>query len=402
MSYSTYSQADLYEIVDGNMRQKFSQVNDRQVTVNRAVRYVLGDIDFRSTKRSAQLSPNLFEDIYDYGAPSDLKGHGVVDIQKQVNRQSHDSWILVDEMDFDRYKEVSDQRIAIRDFNGSQILRIDGIEGTDNISVHNCDSVTANGTWAVGTDASNITADADNYIKGSASLNFDMATGAATGYIENTGMTAVDLTNYDEIGSLFVWVFIPDYSDAEADTVTNFILRWGNDTSNYWSRTVTTNNEGLTFYDGWNLLRFDWNGATETGTVAPATIDYLRLTVTKSTSLAADTDWRVDNIVCRRGDIYNVIYYTKFGWTTSGGTYIEESSATTDILFADTDEVEIVGFKASEMAAQERKQFDDVKYFREEYLKAKQRYEYKYPSEALKLYRSYYSLPAGRRFKRTS
>ena len=302
-------------------------------------------------------------------------------------------WLLVDDDDFDRTKGISSHRIALRDENFSKLLRIDGIEGSDNLVLHTCESITTNGTWAATADASNLTLDNDNYITGGGALNFDMAAGAATGYIENSTMTALDLTDYDEKGSIFVWVFIPDYSDAEADTVTNFILRWGNSSSAYWSRTVTTNNEGATFYDGWNLLRFDWNGATETGTVDPATIDYLRLTVTKSTSLAADTDWRVDNFIIRLGEIYNTVYYTKYGWQTSALAYQEESSATTDLLVADTDEIEGIAFKAAEYASQELKEYEEMKMFRSEYEEWKKKYQSNSPSEALKKTRAYASLP---------
>ena len=398
MALGVYSQADFYEIVDGMTHQKFSQVNDRQVIVNRAVRFVLGDIDLRSTKRNSQLSPNLFRNNYDYTAPADLKQTKIIDIKKQVNRQSTEGWILVDETDFHRYKGISDHRIAIADDELVRILKIDGVEGDVSAVIHNCDSLTSNGTWAtVAGDASNLTLDTDNFVEGSGALNFDAATGATTAAIELTGATAVDLTDHDEKSSIFVWVFIPDYSDAEGDTVTNFILRWGNDSSNYWSRTVTVNNEGATFYDGWNLLRFDWNGATETGTVNPATIDYIRFTVTKAAALAADTDWRVDHIVSKVGEIYNVVYYSKYGWQSSANAYLEESTATTDTLNADVDEVEIIGFKAAEMASQELKEYEDAKYFRQQYTEAKQVYESQSPSEALRIHKTYYDAPILRR-----
>jgi len=389
MATPTYSQADFYEIVSGMTHKKFAQVNDRQVIANRAVRYVLGDMDLRSTKRASALSPNMFANVYDYAAPSDLKGNKIIDIRKQVNRDSYERWLLVDEADFDRTKAKSAYRVAVRDDDFTRLLRIDGVEGDQSALLHACQSLTANGTVAASADASNLTVDTDNYISGGSSLNFDMAAGAATGVVEFTDITDVDLTDFDEKGSIFLWVYIPDYSDAQGDTVTNFILRWGNDSSNYWHRTVTTNNEGLTFYDGWNLLRFDWNGATEVGTVNPATIDYLRFTVTKSTSLAADTDWRIDEIVARIGEVYDVLYYSKYGWQSSAGTFIEESTATTDLLIADTDEVEGIAFKAAEFAAQELFARDEVQYFKQEYETWKKRYQAKYPSEALKVRRNY-------------
>jgi len=205
--------------------------------------------------------------------------------------------------------------------------------------------------------------------------------------------TKVDLTSYEDKGSIFMWVFIPDYSDAEGDTVTNFILRIGNDSSNYFSRTITTNNEGATFRDGWNLLRFDLNGATETGSVTITAIDYVRLTVTKSTSLAADTDWRVDDIRARLGDPYDVVYYTKYGWQTTALAYIEESTTTTDLIVGDTDEIELIGFKASELGALELKEYDDANYYRGVYQESKREYQSKNPSEALKKRRDYGMLP---------
>jgi len=393
MATPVYSQNDLFDIVNTNVHGKFAQVQSRQITVNRAVRTVLGEVDLRSTKRSAQLSPNMYEDVYEYAAPTDLKGEKIIDLRKQVNRSSMERWLLVDDDDFDRTKGLSQHRIALRDENFSKLLRIDGVEGSDSLVLNTCESLTANGTWSAAADASNLTLDNDNFITGGGALNFDMATGAATGYIENSTMDALDLTDYDEKGSIFVWVYIPDYSDAQADTVTNFILRWGNSDAAYWHRTVTTNNEGATFYDGWNLLRFDWNGATEVGTVDPTAIDYLRLTVTKSTSLAADTDWRVDNFIIRLGEIYNTVYYTKYGWQTSALAYQEESSATTDLLVADTDEIEGIAFKAAEYASQELKEYEEMKQFRADYENWKSKYTSNNPSEALKKTRAYASLP---------
>lgn len=398
MASGNYTQSEFYSIVDGMTHGKFSTVQDRQVTSNRAVRFVTGDIDLRSMKRRSQLSPNLFRDVFQYTSPTDIKQTKVIDIRKQVNRSSTEGWILVDESDFDRYKNISSNRIAFADDELVRTLLIDGVEGDTKATLHNCDSVTANGTWAVGADASNITADTDNFITGSGALNFDTAEGAATAYIELTGATAVDLTDHADKGSVFIWVYIPDAVDASADAVTNFILRIGNDSSNYVSRTITTTNEGVAFYDGWNLLRFDLNGATASaGTVTWSAIDYLRLTITKPTTFAADTDWRVDDIVSRVGDIYDIVYYSRFGWQSSANAYLEDSTATSDTLNADTNEVDLMAIKAAEYACQELRDYDDAAIFKQEYKDAKMAYETDAPSEALKIHRTYYDAPiAGR------
>src|SRR3990167_5774540 len=122
MATPVITQLELKAIVNGMVHGKFSQCQDTQVIMNRAVRYVVGDVDLRSLKRSATLSPN----VYDYAAPTDLKGEKIIDLRKQVNRDSFERWALVDEVDFDRRKSISQYRIAVRDENFSKLLRIDG------------------------------------------------------------------------------------------------------------------------------------------------------------------------------------------------------------------------------------------------------------------------------------
>jgi hypothetical protein len=278
-------------IVLGMTHGKFSQCQDTQVTMNRAVRYVVADLDLRSSKRYTALSPNMFDSEYSYTAPTDLKGEKIIDLRKQINRNSFERWKLVDDAEFDRNKGINPYMLAIRDENFSKVLKVDGVEGATSIVLNNLDSLAGNGTWTASGDASNITLDSGDYISGGA-FNFDTASGGATAVLSTSSMNQVNLSTYDEQGSVFMWVFVPD--TFTLSSLTNFILRWGNDSSNYWSKTVTTANDGLAFKAGWNLLRFDWSSATETGTVAPATIDYLHFTITKSGAQAADTDWRID------------------------------------------------------------------------------------------------------------
>lgn len=391
MATPSITQAEFQAIVNGMVHQKFSQVSSPTVIMNRAVRYVVNDMDLRSLKRYATLAPNLFSSVYDYTAPTDLKGEKIIDLRRQVNRASFEKWKLVNNEEFDRKKGLIPYMLAIRDENFSKILKINGVAGAVSIVLNNLNSLTANGTWAASGDASNITLDSSDFIQG-ASFNFDTATGATTAILSTSSMTPVDLSAYDEQGSVFMYVFVPD--SFTLTSLTNFILRWGNDSSNYWSKTVTLANEGLAFKAGWNLLRFDWSTATETGTVAPATIDYLHFTITKSGGQAADTDWRIDEIVFRKGELYEVVYYSKYGWVTSALAYLEESTTTTDLLVADTDEIEGLAFKAAEFACQELVDLKgELPYFKGEYENWKKEYEKDNPSEALKKTLSYGSLP---------
>jgi hypothetical protein len=63
------------------------------------------------------------------------------------------------------------------------------------------------------------------------------------------------------------------------------------------------------------------------------------------------------------------------------------------LILGDTDEIEGIAFKCAEFAAQELKEYDDMKMFKMDYENWKKGYEGDYPSEALKKSRSYGSLP---------
>ena len=178
--------------------------------------------------------------------------------------------------EFDIYKSTQDATFNIKWQTGTKSLRVSKSLTPAKKVIGNLDSTTESGTWSATGDASNLTIDTLNKLFGAGSFNFDLAASGSLGHIQNTTLTALDLTDYDELGSFFLLVYIPDSS-----IITNFILRWGNDiTANYWQATITTPHTGTAFASGWNLLRFDWAGATETGTVAPATIDSFRISFT--------------------------------------------------------------------------------------------------------------------------
>ena len=383
----TYTRANLYD----DVARDTSSVTNALRIINRAVRFVVGDIDLRSTKRRAYLSPQLHESQYDYQAPSDIKSFGLIDIRRQADRIAQFS--LVPSEEFDRRKKLSKNLVCIEDYNSIKKLRISAELDGSQVVIHEMNSITADGTWATILDASNITLDTDNYINGTASLNFDLdqaGTTTTAGYIDNDDFTAVDLSDYETGGSVFIWVFIPGTTvDSDLD---GFTLRIGSSSSVYFSRQVTVNNENTAFQPGWNLLRFDFSAATETGTVDMDNIDYIRLAVDRgAVGIIQTTDWRVDYIVARRGIAHEVLYYTKFGWQSSTGTYLENATAATDLVNADTEEYELMVLKGKEMLARDQKKFGEAKEYRTEYDEAKAKYINDYPSERMMLMTEYYA-----------
>lgn len=357
--------------------------------VNRAARYVVNDIDLRSTKRMAYLSPGLNEGQYDYQAPADIKEWGLIDVRRIEGRQERDKFNMVTTEYFDRHKTYNKNLVSIEDTDWLKKLRISAEtrEASDReVVVDDCEDLTPDsGTWAVSGNASNLTLDTDFYVHGDASLNFDMATSWTAASAVLSGFDAVDLSDFETGGSVFVIVYIPS-----ATGLSSVNLKIGSSSTAYFRQSKTVTNENLSFYAGLNLLRFDFAGSTETGTVDMDNIDYVELGfVGAGTGPASNTDWRIDYVVARRGKPHQVLYYTKFPWQSSSGTFLEESTATTDILNAENLEYELMVLKTKQILAVDLKNFEDAQNYEKAYEIAKARYKLQYPSEALLVEQSY-------------
>jgi hypothetical protein len=359
-----------------------NQVQDVNGLIDEAAREVLNDVDFYETKRIAQIGNAVYSDVYDYTLPTDLKGNKIIDIRPQVNRGDGDVSTSRYGVSFDRFK--SKFHFTIRDNQGVRSLRYNKGDGT-NTTIHQVNSITANGTWSVGDDGTNLTLDTVNYISGNGALNFDVDGSTTTVSLQNTDMTAVDLSDYEDQGAIFVWVFMPV-------VITDATLRWGTDvTANYWEDTVTAPQIN-SFQVGWNLLRFDWNGATETGSPSSSAVDSVKISLTYDGN--ADTDYRLDNIVCSLGEIHEIEYYSKYLFKNTSGTLIEEVSADTDEVVLDLEGYNCLLYKCLELAAPQIQAEDsgfDYQLYEKKYTQSKQRYKQKYRSEIRKPKSYYYS-----------
>lgn len=341
----TYSYSTIISLIKTKVKGTVSDA-DLLNLVNEAARQVVSDVDLRSTKRKSALSPNLFTDVYDYACPSDLKNWAIVDLQQQISRNTNDEWSLVSNEEFDRTKEATNNLITVDTHDFIKKIRISKQISDRALIISPLDGITSGGTWIGFGDGSNLTTDSDNYVKGSSSINWDINSAGGT----TAGITASDLTNFDFTeyvnSSVFVWAYITDITN-----ITNFALRIGNDSSNYYLKTITSANDGTAFVDGWNLLRFDITSASIVGTLTLASFKYAAIYMTKSVAKVSETDYRFDSLIARKGEIFNLLYYSKYMWQNNSGVYLENSTAITDLLNADTDEVDLVVLKASDLAA---------------------------------------------------
>lgn len=353
---------------------------------NRAIRDVLSEVDLRSSMRSVALSPNLFDEIYQYTCPSDMKGDKIIDIKPQIKREKL-RWDLVTAEEFDRRKNKSEiNLIAIsRDDLVNKLLLSRVIDDQETV----IDLFDVVGDWEGEGDGSNITKDADNYVKGSASLNWDIDDSAtAIAGIVNSSLDTFDVSDYKSNGSIFVWAYISSASD-----ITNFIVKVGSSSSAYYYITITKNNENASFYAGWNLLRFDFTNKKTSGTPDDDACNYCALYMTKETDKSSETDYRFDNLVMKLGKHYSVVYYSRYFWQDTDGVYLEDAVTTaTDLLNCETDEYNLIIQKTAQFMEEFLKNLGEADRHEKIYERKKAKYIFENPSLALPLIQEYYDI----------
>lgn len=387
MSYSVQTaKAELSARLHGTTLDKIENING---VFNRSARQLLLDIDPQETKKTSQLI--IYDRVYDYSPPADLKSNGIIDIRPQEERQLYDKYQGKYSQDFDLRKRQSNSQstFSIQFDNGTKTIRIANQNATAGVILNTCDTLTGNGTWAVSGNASNLSIDTTDFVESSGSLKFDLAASGSQGIITNTGMTAIDLTNHLNLSSIFF-----NISLQTASVFTSIQTKWGSDSSNYWSRTLTTNHEGNSFNNGWNLLRADWNGATQTGSPDVANIDYLQ--VLYNYDGTQQTGIKLDNIRSVLGKIFEIEYYSKYLFRTSLGVFQETTTDDSDLINLDTETYNIFLDQLTIQAAQQQFGVDsgfDISIFKNSYDMGIKRYNALYKSEVSKPRSTYYSMP---------
>jgi hypothetical protein len=372
-------------IIDSELLTNLSSTFIRN-RINDGARKVLADIDLRSTKKMSS-SLKFFNDVYTYTCPTDLKGRAIIDILPQGIRDLDTRRYISTPGDFDRKKTAYKNIVAVSDDNFIRKLKASLEVDEEQKVISEFVSLTENtGTWTAFGDAENLTIDTSNYVSTAGSLRFDIdASGGTTAGATISDKGTFDLTNYKSDGSAFIWVYITDITD-----IINYILRLGSDSSNYYSMTATAQADATAFVNGWNLIRFDFSGKATTGTPDDDDCDYVACYMTKDAGKVSETGYRFDSLVLHSGWYNKVLYYSKYPWQTKDGVWIANSTADTDLINADEDELELFTERCKIELFRDLKDYDQMKLAQNEYEMLKQNYKMKNPTEKLKVETYYY------------
>ncbi len=368
-----------------------NQITNIDGAINRAAREVLLDVDPQETKRTVEFVGPIFNSVFDYPIAADVKGNKLIDIFPQVQRIPQDIWTQAYNQAFDVAKQniFSMANMFTINFNTSlKTIRINAPFLNPPIIINQIEGIALNGTWAVGGTASNLAVNNTNFAQGSGSLQLDVTTGAA--YIENSTMTAVNLSQVVNQSSLFTWVYVPTGA-----TLTSVELRWGSSAADYYARTVTSTQQGTAFVNGWNLCQFQWSGATTVGSPNSSAINYGRVTLNVTGSMTACLINGMDSIL---GTILNYEYYSKYLFRDAiTGAYQETVTDDSNLINLDTESFNLLTYKVACTALQQQQginaTFYDGPYFENKYQQALLRYKSMYKSELQKPQSVYYQQP---------
>lgn len=326
-----YSQSDLQGRINAGVQGKIGILSDAQATMNESARDLLTKVDMLPNIRRALLSPNLFNGIFPYTCPADLFGYDIIDLPAQAKRTDGE-WDFTTPEEFNRLDGAKKSMVALDDYNGIRVLLLDSEIDSQSVVVSELDGLNSGGgTWAAFGDATSVLADDADYVKGAGSIKWNIsAAGGTTAGIVNTAVNSLDISAYlGGTSSFFVWAKI-----NSATNLTNYKLRFGSSATVYHTQTVTTQADGTAFVSGWNLLKFDISSLVDTGTPVDTAITYFALYMTKTAGKISETDYKFDYLVLKKGAPSYVKYYSSYPWTTSAGTYIQNSTAPSDLLVA--------------------------------------------------------------------
>lgn len=385
-----YTRALLKSSINGRIHGKIGLVTNPNNLIDDIVNEVSG-LYLRTAKKKAVLAPNLFNDIYQYAAPSDIDGGKLIGIQPQsMNRSRNNIWELVTEEEFDIRKQTEYNLVAFSDHSFVRSLLISA--KTDNLlqltiaQLQGLTGDSASGaSWAAFGQATNLQTDSYNFIKGSGSTEFDIATGGTTAGLVLTTVNTFDLTKYKSAGSVFTWAYINTVAN-----VTDIKLRVGSSSSNYYQMTATTPNDGTSFVAGWNLVRFDFNSKTTVGTPVDTSGAYVALYFDLSSGTVVDTGYRFNWLNAKQGSISSLIYYSAYPWESSTGTYKNLSTDDSDYLVADQDEWNLFVEKGVEVIGMAAREYQDSQLAAVRYKEAAKAYKQNYPTEAFQLSSTYH------------
>jgi len=164
---------------------------------------------------------------------------------------------------------------------------------------------------AVGT-ATNIGYSTTNFVTGHSSITFNTSVTTDPFGITKTYTNYVDIAEKEYI---IMQAFFPILTEQVT-------IRLGNDSSNYYYQTLSTDWQGNHFTAGWHTLivTLDEMLSVTAGAIDDATLGYFAYIIDSDIDDVPSTNWALDAVYISAGYDYDISYYSNSVITDSYGT----------------------------------------------------------------------------------
>jgi len=283
----------------------------------------------------------VFPDVLEYPVATDHDELAFLNTPKQQLMQDRPNFYYTSIQEF--YDNPNDRNDLCEIWkNGSKYLGV----RYDSISLASQVLSTSKSTsnYTASGDASAITADTVIYLEGANSIRFTNTVSSGTATV-TAACTQFSDTNYKN-----KYFFISVYLTSAPTSVT---LKFGNDASNYLSASVTTQFSGTAFSaNDWNILAFDLNTATTTGTIDSSAFDYFAISLVGATA----GYYYLENAYLRQWTLFDYWYYSTYNIKTNSASvadrnyFVDETASpsyTTDLsLVGDSEWADVITYEA--------------------------------------------------------
>ena len=373
------SQAVAWAGLYTDLKDELNESAADEVTLLRISNRILNDmvlsLDLAETIRTAEVF-YCGEPFVKYAEPTGMKSMGLIDLRPRdtsnffpfrwltpyrFNQLNSGEFITIAREDASEYFEIQHDQ-----FNGLSTY------------LTACDtSITTDGAWTAGTGAANITQDNYDYKEGSGAVNFDVD--GATATISFVPTTAKDISAYTAFQRVRFFMKLPT-------APTSIAVRWGSDSSNYYSHAVTAQAHGKAFNTSdWNEIQANKDSATVTGTPVDTTIAYFALVITFAAP-TTDTDFLIDCIKLIKPEVLLCEYYSVYAAESTAGADQEAlttTASTTDKISLQNESrivfIDGVCWRYLRMRGDKQAK-NDAMVYKADYETGKQTIRFRYPS----------------------
>lgn len=385
----TFTRTYLKQRVNAGIKGKIDMLIDEEQTINDAAREVVAECNLKTTRRRLPLQTHLFSDVYRNACPDDAEGYSIIDFEEVDNSRGDQEFFLVPVEQFDRTKTSENGIFAVDYFNGVKTLLVSvDVDQNKSQLISEFDSLTEDGgTWQAYGAGTNVRLITQGQVEGDGAIAFDLdATSSTEAGIINTALDIFDFSAFLEEGYALVWTGI-----SNADSITSFKLRLGNDDLNYYEYTVTANHDNTPFRVGKNLLSFKLSASTKVGAPSATNATYAVLFMVKGTDKISQTSFTFDYFTLRNGNPYEIKYQSMYPWVSSTGVWKQDSDDDLDLLAAGPSEFELIRLKCIQRAAEEVEEDAVAELKSRQYQDAKRQYELDNPTEVKIMTTEYHS-----------